>query len=322
MTLKENLEVKLKTLFIFDKEKRRALRKELYEKFKNNKKLIMTLLVKDEVDIIRENILYHKEMGIDGIIVTDNNSTDGTLEILEELQKEGIILEIIKEPTLEYFQKEWVDRMIKLAINKYKADIIINIDADEFWYTSSLNLKETILKNFEDGYNVLNCVLKDFVPIEEKDDFLSSTYFKGRNLVKYELDELDINKSSYSWENNVTKVIHKAKGYKQISQGNHFVKMKKHKGKFCPEITIYHYAIRNYKHFEAKTIKGGKSHEKFPNKALGSHWRAWYEFYKEGKLKDVYERYFRKSKKNDLLKYGAIHQDSAIINFLKYKKIK
>ena len=69
-------------------------------------KLIMTLLVKNEEEIIETNIRYHIAMGVDGVIVTDNGSTDKTVEILEKLKEEGYIDIKQKEVTLlkEYIQ--------------------------------------------------------------------------------------------------------------------------------------------------------------------------------------------------------------------------
>ena len=43
----------------------------------NRCKLIMTLLVKNEVDIVRQNIVFHLRQGVDFIIATDNISVDG-----------------------------------------------------------------------------------------------------------------------------------------------------------------------------------------------------------------------------------------------------
>ena len=44
----------------------------------------MTLLVKNEEDILEQNLIFHKEKGVDFFIVTDNNSTDRTPEILRK----------------------------------------------------------------------------------------------------------------------------------------------------------------------------------------------------------------------------------------------
>lgn len=108
---------KILTAFIMDKDKRKKRRKELIEK--KDTKLIMLLLCKDEVDIIEPWLLFHKAMGVDGFIVTDNNSTDGTREILQKYKDKGDILEIIDDAGTVHLQAQRCDRMIKLAIEKY-----------------------------------------------------------------------------------------------------------------------------------------------------------------------------------------------------------
>lgn len=65
-----------------------------------NPRLIMTLLVKNEEAMIERNLQFHKQMGVDGFIVTDNNSSDGTMRILEMYKQKGWILEIIEEKAI------------------------------------------------------------------------------------------------------------------------------------------------------------------------------------------------------------------------------
>ena len=52
---------------------------------KNDDRLVMTVLVKNEADIIESNIRFHADQGVDGFLVMDNASEDDTPDILEEL---------------------------------------------------------------------------------------------------------------------------------------------------------------------------------------------------------------------------------------------
>ena len=52
-------------------------------------KLVMTLLVRDEADIVDAQIAFHLDAGIDYVVATDNRSQDGTTEILERYEQEG-----------------------------------------------------------------------------------------------------------------------------------------------------------------------------------------------------------------------------------------
>lgn len=75
--------------------------------FKQTKevKLFMTLLVKNEEGMLEENLQFHKAMGVDGFIITDNNSTDSTPDIIRKYKQKGWIKEVIEEKATNYEQK-------------------------------------------------------------------------------------------------------------------------------------------------------------------------------------------------------------------------
>ena len=77
-------------------------------------KLVMTLLVRDEADIVDAQIAFHLAAGVDLVIATDNRSEDGTTEILERYEREGR-LRLIREPGDDLRQSEWLTRMARIA---------------------------------------------------------------------------------------------------------------------------------------------------------------------------------------------------------------
>jgi hypothetical protein len=84
-------------------------------------KLVMTLLVRDEDDIVAANIDYHLSRGVDFIIATDNLSVDGTPGILERYPRQGR-LHAIRETSDDYAQHAWVTRMARMAATDFGAD--------------------------------------------------------------------------------------------------------------------------------------------------------------------------------------------------------
>lgn len=270
--------------------------------------LIMTLLVKNEESMLEENLLFHKTMGVDYFIITDNNSTDCTPEIIRKYQQKGWIKEIIEEKATNYEQKEWVDRMIWKAKTIYKADWIINADADELWYSPSGNLKAELCTTHA---NVLNCEMRSVYPEESK------PFWQWDKVVKTVTNPEVYNLSIYSlFERQNKKVIHRTAGYLQISMGNHKVSMLPQRT-IHSNIHIYHYNVRGKQAFMEKMINGGKQFEQHKGRHGGRHWRYFYRLYKEGKLESEYNRVIGKDSYDALCKDGLIYIDTSIADFFK-----
>lgn len=272
-------------------------------KRKSTPRLIMTLLVKNEEDMLEENLIFHKAMGVDGFIITDNNSSDRTPEIIRKYKEKGWIVEAIEEKATDYQQKKWVDRMIWKAKSVHKADWVINADADEIWYAPSGDLKTELVSS---RANVLTCEMKCVYPEEGK------PFWQWGQTVEVVNDLERYNLSRYSlFARQNKKVIHRTAGYIQISMGNHKVTMFPKKVAKS-NIRIYHYNIRGKKPFLEKMINGGKQLEQNPKKHGGRHWRYYYQLYKEGLLEAEYDKVIGAASFDQLKQDGFIRTDTTI----------
>jgi hypothetical protein len=125
-------------------------------------KLVMTLLVRDEADIIDAQIAFHLHAGVDFVIATDNGSDDGTREVLESYAERGY-LHLIEQPGDDMQQIEWVTRMARLAATDFGASWVINSDADEFWCSHGAPLK-TVLAQVTRRFDTVRALMRNFVP--------------------------------------------------------------------------------------------------------------------------------------------------------------
>ena len=124
--------------------------------------LVMTLLARDEIDVVDSWLAFHLNAGADLVIATDNRSEDGTTEVLERYARSGHV-RLIREPGEDLRQDEWVTRMARLAATEYGADWVINSDADEFWWPRGASLSD-VLSAVPPRYGTVGAFLRVFCP--------------------------------------------------------------------------------------------------------------------------------------------------------------
>jgi hypothetical protein len=175
-------------------------------------KLVLTVLARDEADIIDAQVAFHLNAGVDFVIATDNASEDGTTEILESYARQGC-LHLIREPAEGLRQGEWVTRMARLAAREFGADWVINSDADEFWWPRGASLKG-VLEAVPEEYGVVNAFWRSFVP--RPDD---GAFFAERMTARLS-SPAPIN-DPRSFYRPVTKIAHRADSEVIVGRGNH-----------------------------------------------------------------------------------------------------
>src|SRR3954452_15414253 len=128
-------------------------------------KLVMTLLARDEADVVDANLTYHLNAGVDFVIAMDNLSQDGTTDILESYEKDGQ-LHLIRQDGEYLRQADWITQMGWMAASEFGADWVIHSDADEFWWPRGESLKD-VLDSIPARYGVVRALLRHFVPRPE-----------------------------------------------------------------------------------------------------------------------------------------------------------
>lgn len=105
--------------------------------------ICLTLIVHNEADILPDNLAHHLAQGVDRIFVIDNESTDGTADVLSEAARGGAV-EVVPCADREFDQKRMGDALVAHAVARGASWILPN-DADEFWTgTGGLTLAEVL----------------------------------------------------------------------------------------------------------------------------------------------------------------------------------
>jgi hypothetical protein len=129
-------------------------------------RLVQTMLVRDEVDIVGRQIAYHLDAGVDFVIATDHDSRDGTSEVLESFARDGCLLRIARQGKM--YESAWRSHMARLAATEYGADWVVNTDADEFWIPREGTLKD-VFAAIPDRFGVVWGLTRHFVPRPENE---------------------------------------------------------------------------------------------------------------------------------------------------------
>ncbi len=185
-------------------------------------RLVMLLLVRDEADILRENILFHLNRGVDHVVVTDNLSTDGTTAIVEEFQKQGVA-SLLREGADDYDQGVWMTRMAYFATERCGADWVLLNDADEFWFPGTGNLKDELVSDAD-------------VVLARRQNMVPGPVGVGPHPLLNNFLAIKRTRGSDSLAPSLAapigpKAIYRAHGISHIEQGNHAVRYHKASGR-------------------------------------------------------------------------------------------
>ena len=198
-------------------------------------------MVKDEVDIIKEWIIYHGSMfGFSNIYIIDNYSTDGTYETIKEFSN---LINIFREP--DYSKK---GDYMKNLIDKYcNNEIAFPMDIDEFivyYDNNTISIDKNLINNY---INTLN------LSIIYKANYILSLIDRN-DPDGYKNGLIESNYGAYINMGDHAKSFFNTKYYKgTIDHGNHihFIQSNNcHLTKIC----LVHYHYRNLEQMKKKIL--------------------------------------------------------------------
>lgn len=235
-------------------------------------------MVKDEVDVIAGTILHLAEEHLDGFIVADNGSTDGTRDLLADLANNlDLNLTVIDDPDPAYYQSEKMSRLAALA-GEQNATWIVPFDADEIW----------VFRGERIGIE-LERAEADIVKAELFHHFPSAVDPPGtdpfRTVVWRQRRSAVLPKVAFRWAEGAT-----------IHQGNHGVTLPGSHSTTTGGLEVRHFPHRTVEQFVRKARNGAAAYRatNLPPD-VGAHWRGYGDLldrYGESALHDVFREHF------------------------------
>lgn len=248
-------------------------------------KIVMTMMVRDEIDVIAAMVEHHLAQGVDLIIATDNASVDGTTEVLAAYEAAGK-LELHHDPEHRKQQGVVVTRMARRAYTEHGADWVVNADADEFFVPVDTRL--TLREAFEHIPLDLAAFTADVVnlvgrPIERGSGIPPALWRDVRPV--WALNDIGIHAHP------TPNAVHRGDPDVTVAQGNHFVSLKS-KGQPPPpfELQTLHLPWRSYAQLEAKVTAAGRAYAANPHlrPSRNHHGMSDYRRYEGGRLRQIW----------------------------------
>ncbi len=247
--------------------------------------VVMTLLCRNEIDIIKAHLDFHFAIGVESVIVTDNDSRDGTYEFLQEYCRHHPI-ELLHEPELTHDQGRWVTRMAAMAYERFGHCWLVHSDADEFWLPDSGNLPNSLVA-VKAGVEAISVCRHNMLPSPLNDPQINIPFYA--KLFVEESESLNVLGKSLPG-----KIVHRAMANVRIGEGNHSLFVNDSPVEACPvnSLKIVHFPVRSLHQLERKIRDGYAALRRNSrlSEDVGRTWRQLGEILEcEGSLASYYQ---------------------------------
>lgn len=243
-------------------------------------------MMRDEADVAARTVLHLLEEGLDGVLVLDNRSVDGTGDQLRELAETHGCVSVIDDPDPAYYQSAKMTHLARLAHDHHGAEWIVPFDADEVWYSTEGRLGDVLR-----GVTRTDPLLVIGAPLYNH--FATSIdQTTGNPFIDLEWRQPQpgaLPKVIFRWDDRLD----------QIDQGNHSVTIAGHSfdGTVAGHsIELRHFPYRSFEQFCRKARNGAEAYAAttLPETA-GAHWRQYgriLDLHGPDALREVYDTWF------------------------------
>lgn len=229
-------------------------------------------MVKNEADII-EAFVRHNLQFMDALFIGENDSVDGTREILAQLRQEGLPVVIFDDPIVGHFQGEKVTGLYRRIVPEFKPRFVFLLDADEFIVAPSREVLSRQLRAMQPGCQA-QYYWRTYVPAPTTQEGGSSDPL--RRITHRRADEEPWAKSIIVTDPAIDTKL-------KIEQGNHKVL---YAGKPLPkvkleDVVLAHFPVRSIDQATSKALVGWitnlERHRRRPTPGLGFQKKLLYE---------------------------------------------
>lgn len=248
-------------------------------------RIIGTMMVRDEIDIVAAMLEHHLAQGVDLLIVTDNASVDGTTEVLERYARSGRV-ELHHDPLHLKQQSRVVTAMARRARTEHRADWVLNLDADEFLVPVDRSLSvRGALERTPLSLNAFTAPVTNLVgPPAWSGSGVGRLEWRDHR-TDAQLQEIGI------FAQPTPNAIHRGESDVVVAQGNHFVSLRSNgQPPAHAALEVLHLPWRSWAQLERKVVNAGRSYENNPElrPSPNHHGMRDYHRYREGRLREAY----------------------------------
>jgi hypothetical protein len=241
---------------------------------------------RNEVDLVAANVRHHLAQGVDRFLLLDNDSTDGTRDVLSDLSRTESL--IWSPYTGEFRQDLLLTRLAHEAFDA-GAEWVLPVDADEFWHGRDKSLRAVLERHSDVG--ALRVDLVNFVQHRDEhhtraDSLLRMTrrvaapigpFDQAEELVESERIAYVEHQYHYKWISRRSPTL-------RISWGNHVISGARTPAVVTSDVMCYHAPLRSFSVLEAK-VDGRRPPEELEDYfAIAWHLRRWRRLAWEGRL--------------------------------------